>query len=221
MLLSTFLSGAAVAISLSAPPGPIAIETLRRGLRDGFRAALLVQLGSIVGDVAWCAGALFGLAPLVAIGWVRLLLGGIGVVVLAWLGVSGVKAGLSGQSASPGPALPSGTGLAGRGEPFRAGLVISFANPTAIAYWAAIGGALLASGLVGSRPASTAAFLGGFLAGVLAWAWLVALAVGRLHVRLAEGSRLWRGLQLACGLLLLGLAAALAWQFTSPLVAVQ
>ena len=60
MLLTAF-TGAVMAISFCAPPGPVTMETLRRGLRGGFGPALQVQLGSIVGDVTWCALALVGL----------------------------------------------------------------------------------------------------------------------------------------------------------------
>ncbi len=49
-MITTLLAGAAVAISFSAPPGPVTLETVRRGLRGGFGPALNVQLGSIIGD---------------------------------------------------------------------------------------------------------------------------------------------------------------------------
>ena len=50
-MLATAIAGAIMAISLSAPPGPVTMETVRRGLRGGFRPALFVQLGSVIGDL--------------------------------------------------------------------------------------------------------------------------------------------------------------------------
>ena len=50
-MLATTIAGAIMAISLSAPPGPVTMETVRRGLRGGFRPALFVQLGSVIGDL--------------------------------------------------------------------------------------------------------------------------------------------------------------------------
>ncbi len=61
-MLATILTGAMIAISFSAPPGPVAMETVRRGLRGGFLPALNVQLGSMIGDFMWFMIALIGLA---------------------------------------------------------------------------------------------------------------------------------------------------------------
>jgi chemosensory pili system protein ChpE len=61
------LAGAAIAVSLSAPPGPVSPETTRRGLKGGFRPALMFQVGPIVGHVAWCPEALLERAQLVSV----------------------------------------------------------------------------------------------------------------------------------------------------------
>ena len=50
-MVATAIAGAIMAISLSAPPGSVTMETVRRGLRGGFRPALFVQLGSVIGDL--------------------------------------------------------------------------------------------------------------------------------------------------------------------------
>ena len=78
-MLATIMTGAAIAISFSAPPGPVAMETIRRGLRGGFGPALNVQLGSIIGDFLWFMIALI----LGEIGGFLVLLAGF---VHAWLG---------------------------------------------------------------------------------------------------------------------------------------
>ena len=87
-MLTTALAGAVMAISFSAPPGPVAMETVRRGLGGGFRPALSVQLGSIIGDFTWCGLALVGLAPAGAdwLGTQRLSVAG--VAVLLYLGAA-------------------------------------------------------------------------------------------------------------------------------------
>ena len=46
-------------------PGAVLAETLRRGLQHGFRPALLVQVGSLVGDAVWAVIGLTGLALLI------------------------------------------------------------------------------------------------------------------------------------------------------------
>jgi threonine/homoserine/homoserine lactone efflux protein len=60
-------------------------------MQGGFRPALRVQLGSIIGDLTWCLAALIGLAPLMQIAWVRWLLGAVGVLLLVYLGALGVR----------------------------------------------------------------------------------------------------------------------------------
>ncbi len=47
-------------------------ETLRRGLTGGFRPALLVQLGSLIGDAVWALLGLTGLALLLGYEQVRI-----------------------------------------------------------------------------------------------------------------------------------------------------
>lgn len=197
------LAGAIMAISFSAPPGPVTVETIRRGLRGGFGPALSVQLGSIIGDVAWCAIALLGLAPLVQIAWLRGLLSVAGVGVMIYLGGASIRDGLR---MSPGPTLAPHQGKGFRkqklktefstsvfGEPsyaarqskleplrdgaFRSGLAISIANPMAVGYWLSVGAALIASGGAGRTGAQTASFLAGFVGATLAWAFLMAAAV--------------------------------------------
>jgi chemosensory pili system protein ChpE len=171
-MLATAIAGAIMAISFSAPPGPVAVETIRRGLAGGFRPALYVQLGSIIGDVTWCALALLGLAPLVQIAWVRGLLGVTGVAVLVYLGLAGLREAFGQQALVAGTiSNPSHAGA------FRSGLAISMANPMAVAYWLSVGGALVAAGVAGTTPAQTSAFMAGFMGGTLAWALAMAVAV--------------------------------------------
>jgi chemosensory pili system protein ChpE len=206
-MLTTALAGAIMAISMSAPPGPVTMETVRRGLGGGFRPALFVQLGSVIGDLTWCALALLGLAPLVQLAWVRGLLSVAGVCVLVYLGLAGLRD----------AARPSGDGAQTSGAPagqagaFRSGLAISMANPMAVGYWLSVGGALIAAGIAGTTPLQTGTFVGGYLGGTLAWCFVVALAV-RWGRRILS-PRLFRWLTAGCSAVLLlfglGLAARL------------
>ena len=58
------LAAFGLGLALCAPPGVVFAETVRRGLGRGFRAALGVQMGSLVGDGTWAALALGGAALL-------------------------------------------------------------------------------------------------------------------------------------------------------------
>jgi chemosensory pili system protein ChpE len=199
-----------MAISMSAPPGPVTMETVRRGLGGGFRPALFVQLGSVIGDLTWCGVALLGLAPLVQIGWVRTGLSVAGVALLFYLGLTGLRdAFLARQSTEAVRAYD-----AGHAGAFRSGLAISMANPMAIGYWLTVGGALIAAGVAGSSPLQTGTFVGGYLGGTLAWCFVLALAV-RWGKRVLSPA-MFRWLTAACSIALLVFGLALAARLVGP-----
>lgn len=203
-MLTTAIAGALIAISFSAPPGPVAMETIRRGLRGGFTPALRVQLGSIIGDLTWCAIAILGLAPLAQVPGLRLALGLAGAGLLIYLGAIGIRDSLK-EPAVEQPAAGAVTSGA-----FRSGMAISMANPMAVGYWLSVGGALIAAGAVGQSAAQTVSFVGGFLGGVLAWAIAMAFAV-RSSKRLMTPP-IFRAVNFACGAALLVFGLALASQ---------
>ncbi len=206
-MITTALTGALIAISFSAPPGPVAMETIRRGLRGGFRPALNVQLGSIIGDFLWFLLALLGLGPLAQITWVRAPLAIAGVAVLLYLGASGIRDALKSSTIHRLDDGPSKRGA------FRSGMAISIANPMAIGYWLSVGGALVAAGVAGTTPIQTASFVAGFGSGVLAWAFIVAFVV-RWSKRLINPT-MFRFVNLACGAALMLFGITLASQMLS------
>jgi chemosensory pili system protein ChpE len=209
-MLTTLLSGALIAISFSAPPGPVTMETVRRGLRGGFGPALSVQLGSIIGDVLWCSLALLGLAPLAQVPWVRAVLSVAGVGVLITLGVRGIRDAFKAPVARPVEASVPQRGA------FRSGMAISMANPMAVGYWLSVGGALVAAGAVGTTGAQTASFVTGFVGGTLAWAFGMALGVRWSQQTMTPA--IFRAVTFTCGAVLIGFGLALASQWLRPLL---
>ena len=65
-------------------PGAVLAETLRRGLQHGFTPALLVQVGSLVGDAVWAVIGLTGIALLIQHDAVRVPLTLLCALYLAW-----------------------------------------------------------------------------------------------------------------------------------------
>ncbi len=49
-MYSLFVSAVVLGIAFCAPPGVVTAESLRCGLRGGFRPVILIQAGSLVGD---------------------------------------------------------------------------------------------------------------------------------------------------------------------------
>jgi chemosensory pili system protein ChpE len=83
---------AALAIMLGlvyvASPGTVNIETLRRSLTGGFRVALALQLGSLIGDLFWAILALAGVGLLLTHAAAHTLLSIASTVLLLYLGYS-------------------------------------------------------------------------------------------------------------------------------------
>ena len=82
-----FLTAFIMEIIFCAIPGALTAEALRRGVQGGFRPALMVQIGAIIGDTLWVFIALFGLAFLFEGVLMQLglgILGGSFMLYLAW-----------------------------------------------------------------------------------------------------------------------------------------
>src|SRR5262249_52031129 len=122
----------------SAAPGAVNAEALRRGLGRGFRPALLVQLGALLGDLAWATLALAGTGLFMQHRSVQVLLGiagGCFLLRLAWNAL---------QQAWRG-GLPGAHGRIDRGD-LATGLVFSVANPFGLAFWSGVGGGMAGLG---------------------------------------------------------------------------
>ena len=203
-MLATVLTGALIAISFSAPPGPVTMETIRRGVRGGFTPALNVQLGSIIGDFMWFMIALIGLGQLAQIAVVRGILAVIGVGLLMYLGFCGIRDAFKAAKLDQGGAIDTKQGA------FRSGMAISIANPMAVGYWLSIGGTLVATGMAGRSGGQTASFVFGFVAGTFLWAVIMALAV-RFGKQILHPN-LFRVINFGCGAALMIFGVILASQ---------
>lgn len=207
MSLSTLIAGILLGISFCAPVGPVTIETLRRGMRGGFRPALGLQLGSIIGDTTFCVLAFLGLAPLVTHNLIRIPLWVAGALVLAYLGITAVRDSLGQMKLETAAADGVHLGLT---RSFRTGAVMSLTNPMAILWWVSIGGAMLASGITDLSPTGTAAFIASFIVGCFLYAIFMASLVGfgRQFIR----PTFFRVATAVSGLALLFFGGQIGWQ---------
>lgn len=182
-------------------PGAVLAETLRRGLLQGFTSALLVQIGSLVGDAAWAVIGLTGIALLIEHEAVRVPLTIVCAAYLAWLGVRSLIDAWHLPAADSGPAHSGRNALA-------VGAAMSLANPKNIVYWGALGSAL--SGIVGATPSAgqTLMFFAGFMLASVLSCFLIAALV---HLLRKNASPLWQRVSYgACGLVLIYLAVLAA-----------
>lgn len=197
-MLAIFLAALVFGLAFCASPGAVFSETLRRGLSGGFRPALLVQLGSLIGDALWAVIGLSSLALLLTQDSVRLPLTLASAVYLAWLGVQSLRDAWR-------PPQVDEQALAQQGPAaFGAGALLSLSNPKNLVFWGALGGAL--AGIVEGTPseAQLAVFFAGFMLASLLWCFICAALVDWLR---RHTSVFWQRISYAgCGLLLLALA---------------
>src|SRR5574338_1143074 len=108
--MTLFISSFFLAIAFCAPPGVVTAETVRRGAARGFRPALLVQFGSLVGDTTWAIIALTGLAFLVQNNVAKIILSLIGILLMLKLAWGAI------QEAREGKALVMNVSYSHRGD---------------------------------------------------------------------------------------------------------
>ena len=196
-----FVTAFGLGIAYNGAPGAVNTETLRRGLARGFRPALLVQLGALIGDTTWAALALTGTAFLVQSRPLRLILGIAGACFLLRLAWSALQEAWSGG-------LPRAHGRTARGD-FATGAVFSLANPFALAFWTGIGAGLATTGTDGAPTVRFAILFGGFVLGALLWCLCLPVVIGggRRFIRPA----LFRWINALCGIGLSYFGLTLLW----------
>lgn len=186
-------------------PGSVTAEALRRGITRGYRPALWIQLGSLIGDLVWAVIALVGLAVVFESVPVRLGLGLIGCLFLFYLAIKALAEAKRGG-------LPEEAHMPDRGD-FMTGIVLSTSNPFQLAFWLGIGATTIAA--IAPHPAAVhyAVFMLGFIAAGLLWCPLFAyvVSVGRRYIN----DRTFRAIQLICGIFLIYISVSLLWSTLS------
>lgn len=193
LFLSAFLLG----LVFNATPGAVFAETVRQGVHGGFRPALAVQIGSLVGDALWAVLGLVGIGLLLQLEALRLPIGLAGVAYLLWLARDAWRA------ASREFSLEL-SGEVQRQRALKAGAALSVTNPQNVAYWAAVGSAMGAVGVSSPTSADYAVFFGGFMASSVLWCFVCAAIVDRIFKR--AGLRWARVTYKLCALAFLALA---------------
>ncbi|MFJ4144806.1 LysE family translocator [Pseudomonas sp. NPDC089734] len=159
-----FSNGFLLSLSLCLDIGLANIAMITLSMQRGFSRGLWLGLGTCVGDLVYAVLAMLGMAVLLQYEAVRYVLWLGGTAILAYLcfkmvvSAVGVNAGIEsrdGQWGKTAPAL------------FFRGIFLAMSSPSAILWFAAVGGALIAR--QGSDLSSASTFLAGFLAAGVVW----------------------------------------------------
>jgi L-lysine exporter family protein LysE/ArgO len=171
--LAIFGTGFLLSLSLCLDIGVVNIALINTAIRDGARAAAFFAVGSCIGDLTYAVASLLGIGLLLQYEWVRLALYATGTAVLLAMSGMALRAGLREMPGTAFDGEPVGDALVARAAPdprrmFLYGLGITLASPSAIIWFAAVGGSLIAQSGA-DTPSSLLALLGGFFLAGASW----------------------------------------------------
>ncbi|MEZ4768012.1 MAG: LysE family translocator [Caldilineales bacterium] len=203
--MSYLFIGASLGLSAGLSPGPLMTLVITTSLRDGFWQGLRVAVAPFLTDLPIILLSLLVLEHLPAWGLAALGIAGSGYV--AYLGWETIRAARS-ASLEALREVERSPGNLSR-QSLARGALVNLLNPHPYIFWATVGGPTLLAAL-DQGAAYAAAFLVGF------YALLVGSKIGiaaLIHSQSHQLSTTWyRRVLAALGILLIGLAAWLAWE---------
>ncbi|MCI4237815.1 LysE family translocator [Dickeya dianthicola] len=180
-MLLVMLSGLLLSLSLCLDLGIVNTAIINRGIRDGAGAAFFIGLGSCFGDLIYATLSVLGMAVIFNYTPVRWLLWIGGGGVLLWLSFSMARSAWLDYRQHRGLPIDTVTVFSPRApapayRDFISGMGMALASPSALLWFAAIGGTLIAQATDGSARQVTL-FLGGFFIGGVLWTLFMALLI--------------------------------------------
>ncbi|WP_153101178.1 LysE family translocator [Paraburkholderia hayleyella] len=166
--LSVFSNGFFLSLSLCLDIGIVNVALISLTLSHGFRPGFWLGLGSCFGDLVYAGLALVGMAALLQFASVRWVVWLGGSAILLFLTWKMAREALYPASAPPVEGEANQTPPLSPARNFVRGMLLAVSSPTAILWFAAVGGALIAK--AGATTLVTApVFLTGFFLGGLSW----------------------------------------------------
>jgi len=192
-----FGSGFLLSLSLCLDLGLVNVAIVRTALNRGGRAGFLVGVGSCLGDLAYFVAALLGVGALMRWAPARWAIWIGGTLVLLVLAVKMIREVLRPRQLAL--AEDDGGPRKGALQLLGWGLALALASPTAILWFAAVGGSVIAAS--GGARAHLIPFAGGFFSAGVVWSAVVAAAAALLQR--VGGQKVARALALVSALLFL------------------
>lgn len=161
-----FSNGFLLSLSLCLEIGLANMAMITLAMQRGFAQGVWLGVGTCVGDLIYAILAMAGMSVLLQIEWVRWVLWVGGSAVLCYLCVKMVMSALKVKSGDAG-GTANQWGDSNRAL-FTRGVMLAMSSPSAILWFAAVGGAIIAR--QGSDMAGAGLFLSGFFAAGIFWA---------------------------------------------------
>ena len=195
-IVSIALYGATVGVVLAAPIGPINVEIVRRGIRDGFLHGWMTGLGALTADTIYALAIVLGFARFAENEAVRVVLFFFGAAMMTYIGYNSIKTALD-PHATDG-AAPK------RGRSYVTGFLMAAFNPFGIIYWLTVGAGLAADAVNRGGSGAAPILVIGVMWGIFAWVTTLSV-IAQVSRRFVTGIAM-RWITGASGVVLLGFA---------------
>ncbi len=207
-MISIFLAGALLGLSIAAPIGPMALLCIGRCLDRGLFAGLVIGLGIATGDMLYGGIAAFGFSAASAslsqfAQPLRLAGGGF----LVWLGVRALTRQLFAKAAGSEPQAQT-IAAGSAGNDYLMAIALTLTNPQTILSFIA---AFAAIGMASNRGDSiqAIALIAGVFVGSALW-WLALCAgISKIRRALSLQARRWIAIASSCLLIAMGIISAI------------
>lgn len=174
-------TGFLLSLSLCLELGLVNIAVVRTGVLSGFRPALLMGLGSSIGDLIYASIAFTSINILLDSIIVRWFLWIVGSIVLLYLAADMIKKSFNRTD----KLIFSKTGYRKKHGSFITGFGLALSSPSAILWFMTIGGSLIATSTDNSLESIVLFFIGFFIAGIL-WAFALALLSSKMGEKVGD-----------------------------------
>ena len=203
----TILRGIFLGLSITAPIGPTNIEIIRRGTREGWRAAASFSLGVMVALVLYLVLVTAGLSFITESATFTTLLTISGIFILAFLAYQSFKDFFTGTDLEL-------DGSSHGDRHFVPGILLTIANPAILLLWTGIMGADLATSHASAEQGMLLS--AGSLVGVAVFFTGLTFVVhhGRKFLR----QQYFRYVSLVAGIVLLYFSLKFIWILSSQLI---
>lgn len=191
--------GATVGIVLAAPIGPINIEIVSRGIRQGFVHGWTLGLGALTADTIYALLIVSGLSRFADNDKIRIILFLAGAAMMSYIGFGSLRTAFNSSSVEDsGLIIP-------RHRTYVAGFMLAAFNPFGIVYWLTVGAGLAADAVNRFGEGGAPILVIGVMLGILLWVTSISV-VAQISRKFVTGPAM-RWITGISGILLFGFAA--------------
>ncbi len=173
--MDLFVTGALLSLSLCLDLGIVNVAIMKAGVERGVMPAFMIGLGSGVGDLIYATLSLIGISLILQFAIVRWVLWIGGTIVLLVLTAMMIRQVVSAPAtAENGMVIRQKSSL----SYIMMGVSLALSSPSAMLWFATVGGSIIASTAIPSKL-SLLSFFGGFFAASVVWSITLAYVCHR------------------------------------------